>query len=136
MQMDVQDCKILIVDDHGLSRKLLCIQLVSFGFQEDHIAACQNGIEALDLLETVHFDIVIVDWDMPLMNGLELWNKYKQVYSREGSKGAAFVMVSAEAQPDRILHALHQGIVAYITKPVSQADINDKMPKVLEWLRA
>ncbi len=129
--MPRDDNTILIVDDHSLSRKLLTIQLTNFGFSADKILECHGSHEALEKLERNNFDIAIVDWDMPDMSGLELFE-----HCKASQINTAFVMVSAEAQPERILHAISSGIASYITKPVSQSDINEKMTKVLEWMAA
>ena len=65
------------------------------------------------------------------LDGLEL---LEQAQSSENFKSVAFVMVSAEAQPDQIVKALNAGAVAYITKPIKQDEIDKKMTQVIEWL--
>lgn len=123
--------KVLVVDDHSLSRKLLMIQLANFGFAEGNIAECHSGALALEVLKGKSYDLAVIDWDMPEMDGLELIEQ-----CRENDIKTAFVMVSAEAQPERILHAINRGAASYITKPVSQCDINEKIAKVMEWMAA
>lgn len=130
--MNVFDSKIIIVDDHTLSRTLLRIQLGNFGFKDDHIDDCSNAFSALEKMSGKSYDIAIVDWDMPEMSGLELLENYQK--SNMNSGATAFIMVSAEAQPERILHALNKGIVSYITKPISQDDINEKMSGLVSWI--
>lgn len=122
--------KILVVDDHMLSRKLLTVQLVNYGFIEENITARSNAKEALQEFENGAFDIVIADWDMPETNGLEFVQECKKIEKNK----TAYVMISAEAQSDRILYAVNHGVTCYITKPVSQIDIDEKMVKVVNWM--
>ena len=127
--MDASNLKALVIDDHQLSRKLLGLQLRAFGIQE--IEFCVNGEDGLKALHDAHFDVVMLDWSMPGLDGLEL---LEQAQSSENFKSVAFVMVSAEAQPDQIVKALNAGAVAYITKPIKQDEIDKKMTQVIEWL--
>lgn len=122
--------KILVVDDHMLSRKLLALQLVNYGFQEDHVVPISNPKEALENFENNDYDIVLADWDMPEMNGLEFVIKCKEIEKKK----TAYIMISAEAQSEKILFAINSGVTSYITKPVSQNDINEKVAQVLSWI--
>lgn len=131
--MDIENCNILILDDHLLSCKLLRMQMIQYGVPEDKIHEFSSSTEALQKYKEGDFKIAIVDWDMPGMNGLEFIKKCKE---HKGNDETAFVMASAEAQPDKILEALNQGVISYLTKPVAQDDVNEKMKKVMEWMDA
>lgn len=132
--MSIEKYSLLIVDDHSLSRKLLRIQLGNFGFLDNRMTECSSAKSALAFLLTHDVDIVIADWDMPEMDGLEMVQAYKR--ETQNAYKTAFVMVSAEAQPEKILFALNEGVVCYITKPVSQSDIDTKMKNVLDWIES
>ncbi len=89
-----------------------------------------NPNDALIEMQTNDFDIIITDWDMPDINGLEFVQKCKKI---EKTK-TAYIMISAEAQSEKILFAINSGVTSYITKPVNQTDINEKIGKVILWL--
>ena len=127
---NLENYKVLLIDDHQLSRKLLSKQLELFGFS--NIDFCMNGQEGYEQMQRQSYDIVVFDWAMPVMSGLEFFKKLRE---NNHTDKKAFVMVSAEAQPQKILEAIECGISNYITKPADQAQINQKMTDVIQWFQ-
>lgn len=128
--MGAQDYKVLIVDDHMVMRTMVKNFCAAMGFQ--HMEFANDGAEALKILKSQNIDLVLMDWNMPGMSGLEV---VKTARLDKAYDSVAFVMVTAEAERDYVIKALEAGVVSYITKPFSQADFEKKMKGVLAWLR-
>lgn len=75
--MDLENLAILLVDDESLCRKILAYALIDLGIDREKIKQAANGQEALDVLKNFKPDIVITDYNMPIMNGLEFVKKLK-----------------------------------------------------------
>lgn len=121
---------ILLVDDHHLSQKLLAKQLETLGLT--NIDFCSNGLEGLEQLREKSYDIVIFDWSMPVMDGLEF---FKKTQEETFDHKVAFIMLSAESEPARILEALEAGISYYLIKPATQEKISETVEAVMKWLQ-
>lgn len=129
MKKAPSDYKILVVDDHMISIRLLQTHLQVAGFMDIEIAT--NGDEASEQLKSGHFDIVFMDWAMPQRDGITV---LRECRAEPRFDSTAFVMVSAEAQRKNIIEALAAGATAYIVKPLSQDELKDPVAKVLKWL--
>lgn len=116
---------ILIVEDNTSSRVLL--RNIIKHRREASIVTCSNGKEAVEELAKANFDIVLTDWMMPLMNGLEL-----TTYIRENIKPAPIIlMITALASHDAMTKALSAGVDDFIAKPYSAKDILLKIENAL-----
>ncbi|MFO1241721.1 MAG: response regulator [Rickettsiales bacterium] len=125
---------VLVVDDHMLMRRLVTQQMKTIGFQT--IDSAIHGQEALKKMEEAEaagrgFDIIMLDWGMPIMNGFDLLKK-----CRSDSKydGTAFVMLTGECEQKNVLEALQAGATSYIVKPVSQETLSEKIKNVMDWI--
>ncbi len=103
---------ILIVDDYLLIRTAVRGVLSELGFI--NVFQAENGKSAQDLMRKQAIDIVIGDWSMPVMSGLELleWMRGEERLSR-----VPFMMLTAEANPASVRTALQAGVNAYMIKP-------------------
>jgi len=119
--------KVLIVDDFATMRRILKNILKQIGFS--NITEADDGKTALIELKKEQFDLVLCDWNMPEMSGLELLKKMK---SDDGLKDTPFVMVTAEAQKDNILEAVKAGVNNYVVKPFTAETIGEKLKKVFD----
>jgi two-component system sensor histidine kinase/response regulator len=110
--MEEKVLAVLVVDDVEPMRKVTATQLGALGIKPVHMAA--NGFEALKLLRMHRFDLVISDWNMPEMNGLDLLGAM-----RADPKLAhlPFVMITAEAERRRIEEAIAHGVSDLLVKP-------------------
>ena len=117
--------KVLIVDDFATMRKILRNILKQIGFTD--INEADDGNTALKALQKEKFDLVLCDWNMPEMPGIDLLNT---VRSDDALKDIPFVMVTAEAQKDNILGAVQAGVSSYIVKPFTAETIAAKLKKV------
>jgi len=117
--------KILIVDDFSTMRKIIRNILTQLGFK--NILEADDGTTALEILKKEKVDLIISDWNMPKMSGLEL---LKAVRSDENLKDIPFVMVTAEAQKESILEAIKYKVNQYIVKPFTPETLKEKLEKV------
>jgi two-component system chemotaxis response regulator CheY len=118
--------KVLIVDDFATMRRILKNILKKIGFT--HILEADDGSNALKVLEKEKVDLVISDWNMPKMTGLEF---LKAVRSNAAFKDLPFLMVTAEAQKQNIIEAVQAGVSNYVVKPFTEEVITEKLAKIL-----
>ena len=121
------EIQILIVDDMSAMRMRVSNQLKSMGFV--NIEQAENGKEAFDKLEKMHneskpIQLIISDWNMPVMSGLEFLQK---VRTTETYAKLPFVMVTAEGEKPQVLKALKSGVSDYLIKPVEKELLRQKL---------
>ncbi|MCU4138283.1 MAG: CheY-like REC domain [Thermodesulfobacteria bacterium] len=117
--------KILVVDDFKTMRKIIKNILTQLGFK--NIIEADDGTTALELLKKQKVDLIISDWNMPKMNGLEL---LKTVRSDDNLKDIRFIMVTAEAQKESVIEAIKHGVNQYVIKPFTPETLKEKLEKV------
>jgi len=116
---------VLIVDDFATMRRILKNIMKQIGFS--NISEAENGKNALKLLKSEPIDLVLCDWNMPEMAGIDLLNA---VRGDDQLKAMPFVMVTAEAQKENILEAVKAGVSSYIVKPFTAETVEEKLKKV------
>ncbi|MFO8164184.1 MAG: response regulator [Thermodesulfobacteriota bacterium] len=119
--------KVLIVDDFASMRRIVKNILKQIGFS--NIAEAEDGKTAFAQLKEEKFDLVLCDWNMPEMRGIDL---LKMVRSDDQLKDLPFVMVTAEAHRDSILDAVKAGVNHYIVKPFTAEIIEERLKKVFD----
>jgi len=112
--------KVLIVDDSAVMRKMLMDALLKAGIT--NIGQAPDGREAVDAVLEDKYDLVLMDWNMPRMTGIEALREIR-------SKGiyVPVIMVSTESEKSRILEALKAGANNYIVKPFTAEIIAEKI---------
>ena len=119
--------EILIVDDTTVLRNIMKIQLQRMGFSQ--IYEAQDGSAAMKILHARKIDLVISDWNMPVMNGFEL---LRELRASEVFKDILFIMVTAEATEARISMALQLKVDELILKPFTLEILERKIPRVIQ----
>lgn len=119
--------KILIVDDVSSIRMLARSMLLEVGFR--YVAQAKNGLEALNLLRRKHFDLIICDWNMPVMDGLKL---FKEIDADPELKNISFIMLTSSSESEKVKVAISLGITSYILKPFNP---NTLVKHILEALQ-
>ena len=119
--------KILIIDDMPSIRDLVRNQLKAMGFME--IYEAEDGEEGLNLLKVKYgeaqpIELVISDWNMPKMKGLEL---LKIVRADERFAKLPFILLTSEAEREQVTEAVMAGVSQYIVKPFSGKIFEDKL---------
>jgi len=117
--------KILIVDDFSTMRRIIKNILKQLGYS--NIIEADDGSSALTLLKKDKIDFIVSDWNMPKMSGLDL---LKVIRSDEKLKSIPFLMVTAEAQKEKIMKALQEGVDNYIVKPFTAEILKEKIDKI------
>lgn len=113
---------ILVVDDFRMMRRVVKNLLSQIGFSNLDEAA--NGEEALKKLRSRGYDLVISDWNMEPMTGIEL---LEQVRSMDELSDIDFIMLTAEAKPENIVKAKQAGVDSYIIKPFTAKMLKEKL---------
>ena len=112
----------LVVDDSRAMRSILTRLMTGLGFE---VSQAGDGAEALSVIESgVRPDVVLVDWNMPVMDGLTF---VKTVRSRDDLRDISLMMVTTESEQAQIVRALAAGAHEYVIKPFSDEVIAEKL---------
>lgn len=118
--------RFLIVDDSSTMRRIIINTLNKLGFYETAEAA--NGREGIDRLATDLADVIITDWNMPEMSGIEF---LRQIRSQARTRDVPVLMVTTNAAKDDIVEALRAGVSSYVVKPFTTDTFKEKIDAVL-----
>ncbi len=118
----------LVVDDFDSMRKVTINQLKQLGAVKMVEAA--NGAEALKILARQPITMVLSDWNMPVMTGLDL---LLSVRADPKLFGMPFLMITAEAERDRVMLAIQSGVSELLVKPYTSARLAERVEKTLDW---
>lgn len=113
---------VLLVDDSSTMRKIIGRSLRQAGLSFDEIFEAADGLEALDILEKEHVDIVLSDINMPNMDGIAF---LREKSTRENIKDIPVFMISTETGDDIIGEAKSLGALGAIKKPFTADIVND-----------
>ena len=115
---------ILLVDDSGTMRTIQKRCLLGFGLPEESIVEAADGKAALERFAAQKFQLVITDWNMPVMDGLAL---LKEIRQRD--REVPVVMVTTEAERERVVTAIGAGVSDYLIKPFTPDNLRAKLEK-------
>ncbi|MEQ8196174.1 MAG: response regulator [Rhodospirillales bacterium] len=118
--------KILIVDDYKTMLRIVRNLLRQLNFS--NIDEATDGSMALSMLKQAKYDLVISDWNMQPMTGIEL---LKEVRSDAGLKHIPFVMITAESKTENVVAAKQAGVSNYIVKPFNAETLKQKLVSVI-----
>ena len=121
-------CNVLVVDDSPILRAAIKKVVKLAGIGEDNIFEAGNGQEALDLLETVWMDLVLLDLNMPVMDGEQFAQELRK---RPDLKDVAVVVVSTESNKARLQRMHELGVVEVLHKPFEPEDLRKLIASVL-----
>lgn len=127
VELIVQALCVLVVDDNQYTRKMVRNMLLNCGIKDVYEAG--DGISALDIIRTLGPDVVILDWEMPLLSGPELVRIVR-------SPGAfpvpdiPIIMLTGHCERWRVVEAVRLGINEFLTKPVSAKALHDRLVSV------
>ncbi|MCA8974237.1 MAG: response regulator [Planctomycetes bacterium] len=116
------NCKVLIVDDSPLLRATARRAVLQAGVAADNIREAQNGQEALNLLAAARSDIVLLDINMPVMDGYEFVQRKSEDPSLADVKVA---LVTTEGNRKRLDHMTSLGVTHYLRKPFEPEDLRE-----------
>ncbi len=121
--------KILVVDDFATMRRIVKGLLQELGYH--NIQDAEDGAAALVKLKTERFELVVTDWNMPVMTGLEL---LKAIRAEPSLKAIPVLMVTAENSREQIIEAAQSGVSGYIIKPFTAVTLREKIARIFERL--
>jgi two-component system chemotaxis response regulator CheY len=121
-----KNMSILIVDDYKTMLRIIRNLLKQLGFT--NVDEAMDGGEALTKLRSTDFDLVISDWNMEPMTGLQL---LKEVRADDGLKKTPFIMITAESKTENVVAAKQAGVNNYIVKPFNAATLRTKLTSVI-----
>lgn len=127
--VDFKEMKFLVVDDFSTMRRIIRNLLKELGY--NNVDEAEDGSMALAKLKRETFDFIVSDWNMPVMDGLEL---LKAVRADPNLKHIPMLMVTAEAKKENIIAAAQAGASSYVVKPFTAATLDEKITKILEKL--
>ena len=119
--------KFLVVDDFSTMRRIVRNLLKELGFT--NVDEAEDGQIALQKLNSLPFDFVVTDWNMPNMDGLTL---LQNIRATPSLKHLPVLMITAEAKKENIIAAAQAGASGYIVKPFTAAILFEKLEKIFE----
>ncbi len=121
--------KILVVDDFSTMRRIVKNVLKQLGFE--NIEEAEDGAQALAKLKNGTYGFVVTDWNMPNMDGLDFFKAARQ---EPALKNLPFLMVTAEAEKEKVITAIQAGVNNYIVKPFTAEIFKEKMDRIFDKL--
>ncbi len=121
--------QILVVDDSRIMRSVLKNILKEKQIGENAILEASDGVEALKILKSNKIDLMLLDWNMPRLNGIEL---VKIVRAEEELKNIPIIMVTSEAARYNVMEAIKAGVTDYIIKPIRGEIVHKKLEELLK----
>jgi len=116
--------RIMLVDDSTTIRKIQKNILASLG--ETDIAESADGVQALAAYRTQRPDLMIIDWNMPNMDGLTLVKKIREI-----DKSVLMIMCTTEAEKGQVVEALKAGVNNYVVKPFTVEALAEKIKQTV-----
>ena len=122
-----KELKFLVVDDFSTMRRIVRNLLKELGF--NNVEEAEDGVDALNKLNSGGFGFVISDWNMPNMDGLQL---LQTIRSTPALAHLPVLMITAEAKKENIIAAAQAGASGYIVKPFTAATLAEKLQKIFD----
>ena len=119
--------KILLVDDSSTMRRIQKNTLESLGFTD--VDEAEDGQDAVAKVGKAPYELVLMDWNMPNMTGIEL---LRAVRADAQLRHLPFLMITAEAKRENIIEAAQAGASGYIVKPFTAATLEEKLAKIFQ----
>ena len=118
--------RFLVVDDSSTMRRIIINTLTKLGY--DNVSEAANGREGLDRLGSNGADVIITDWNMPEMTGIDF---IRTVRTQPATRNIPVLMVTTNAAKDDIVEALRVGVNSYVVKPFTPETMKEKIEAVI-----
>lgn len=116
--------RVLVADDSNTMRKIIIRSLLAVGVREEDIAQAADGDEAVALFSPGAFELVLTDWNMPGKTGIEVITEI-----RKTDESVPIIMITTEAERQRVLQAIQAGVTDYLVKPFEADQLRAKLDK-------
>lgn len=120
--------KILVVDDSSTMRRIIGNVIMQLGFNKEDYDEAEDGVKAWKMLNEGQYDVILTDWNMPNMNGLEL---VKKIRANGSHIKTPIIMITTEGGRGEVIAALRAGVNNYIVKPFPAETLKEKLDTVL-----
>ena len=127
--MEIEDLKILIVDDSMINRKYVVKKLEEYGLIR--CVESSDGSDAIQQMKKQHFDVVIMDINMPGLNGNETISLIREYFHKINQTEPLFVTLTSNAFRDELDKATDAGTHLYIRKPFLDSHVHQILKKVM-----
>ena len=121
--------RVLVVDDSSTMRRIIINVLVQIGVSSDYITEAADGLAGFGKVKTNSYDLILTDWNMPKMNGLQFVQNLRKLPKY---KTIPVIMITTEGGKSEVLEALKNGVNNYIIKPFSQETLKSKLKLMLK----
>lgn len=122
-----KNMNILIVDDYNTMLRIIKNLLKQLGF--NNVDEATDGQMALEKLQNKDYGLIISDWNMEPMSGIDLLKSIRA--SNDNHNGVPFIMITAESKTENVVAAKQAGVNNYIVKPFNAETLKQKMTAVL-----
>ncbi len=124
----IQGLNILVVDGNAFMRKVTRMMLMNLGAKS--VIEAADGLAALEQIRNCDPDVMLLDWDMPLLNGMEVMRIVRSpgVFPRPN---LPIIMLTGRAQRSSVVQALHAGVNEFLVKPTSAKALHDRLSSIV-----
>jgi len=129
MAIDLSRLSVLIVDQSAPMRSL--VKQILYSFRIRSIVECSNGAQALKELKHFHADVLITDWMMEPVNGLNLTREIR-AGDESGNQYLPIIMLSGHTELESVMEARDAGINEFVAKPVSVSALLSRLMLIIE----
>ena len=120
---------VLLAEDHPVNQRVIAMILEPHGIA---LTIAQNGAEAVEMWQNAHFDLVLMDMQMPIMDGLSATKRIREIERSDGLRRTPIAMVSANAMKEHITQSFWAGCDFHIAKPVTPETLLKGIDAALE----
>ncbi len=120
--------KVLLVDDSATMRKIVRRKIKEVGFVVDEFLEAGDGKQALEKVFNNPVDLILLDWNMPVMNGLEFIQALRSI---DLPKRIPVIMVTTEGSHEKVNEAIKSGVDGHILKPIDAEQLRDILGEYL-----
>jgi two-component system chemotaxis response regulator CheY len=117
---------VMVIDDSRIMRNIVKNIFTTLKIPCNYLEA-GDGVQALKLLGAENVDLILLDWNMPNLSGIDF---LKKVRAMEQYKKIPVVMITSEAAKLNVVEAIKSGVTAYITKPINEKVFLEKISKI------
>jgi two-component system, chemotaxis family, chemotaxis protein CheY len=118
--------KVLVVDDSTVMRKVIIRELNKLGCKPEDIVEACDGLEACQVVQLQNFDLILMDWNMPNMLGIDAVSAM-----RSAGLTTPIMMVTTEGEKTNVVKAIQAGATNYLVKPFTPEDFVAKVEQMM-----
>jgi two-component system chemotaxis response regulator CheY len=125
--MGYETKKVMVVNDSSVMRQIIKNNLKQLGFDQSNLVDAEDGEEALKKIGEDEVDLVISDWNMPRMTGIDF---LEEVRADGALEDLPFLMVTSETDKEKIMEEVQAGVNQYTVKPFNAAQLEEKIKEI------